>query len=130
MPPVTPRSTRAMPGCLALVRVLDFALGDFLEGHRQVVLRAGLHERRRIVVEGAFAELVVVVVDLTSALGRDDDERIARINVLEQVVDAGIDHCRVMVAAGTRSPRTSSVSSPTARSRSSFSITRSNRAAT
>src|SRR3954466_348241 len=121
-----------MGGERDLLRVVvgEEPLGDLFHRHGEVILRAGLHERRRIVVEGAFAELVVIVVDLTSALGRDDDKRIARINVLEQVVDAGIDHCRVMVPAGTTSPRTSSVSSPTARSRSSFSTTRSNRCAT
>ena len=53
---------------LAFVRVLDLALGDFFEGHRQVVLGARLHERRRVVVERALAELVVVVVDLPRAI--------------------------------------------------------------
>src|SRR5438477_7157075 len=147
MPPETPSSTRAMAeSCLATgiadtprpaplparyreryvllgVVVGEHPLGDLLHRHREVVLRAGLHERRRIVVEGAFAELVVVVVDLPGALGGDDDERVARINVLEQIVDAGMDHCREMVPAGARRPRTSPVSSSTARSSSSFSTT-------
>ena len=57
---------------------LDLALCDLLEGDRQVVLRARLHERRREVVERALAELVVVVVDLARALRGDDDQRVAR----------------------------------------------------
>src|SRR5207245_1058040 len=116
------RSTVSVVQLLHVV-VRKKAFGDFLHGHREVVLRAGLHERRRIVVEGAFAELVVVVVDLPGPLRGHDHERIARINVLEQVVDAGIDHGRDMVPAGTSRPRTSSASSPTARSSSSFSTT-------
>src|ERR671934_786293 len=112
-------------GAEALLDVLvrEQSLRDLLERHCEVVLRAGLHERRWVVVERAFAELVVVVVDLPRALGRDDDERIARVHVLEQVVDARLDHGRDMVPAGTSRPRTSSVSSSTARSRSSFSTT-------
>src|SRR5215218_6605368 len=98
MPPVTPRSTRAMVGGLAFVRILDLALGDFLEGHRQVVLRARLHERRRIVVECALAELMVVVVDLPRALGGDDHECVTLVDVVEQLVDAWVDHGRDMVA--------------------------------
>src|SRR5205814_1199777 len=76
--------------------------------------------------EGALAELVVVVVDLPGALRGHDHQRVARVHVLEQVVDARMDHGRDMVPAGARRPRTSSVSSPTARSRSSFSTTKSN----
>src|SRR5438034_6031541 len=152
MPPETPSRTRAMPkSCLAIgltealrlrhgvsdtrsrldqtvtrllrVVVRQHPLGDLLHRHREVVLRAGFHERRRIVIEGAFAELVVVVVDLPGPLRGHDHERVARINVLEQVIDAGIDHGRDMVPAGASRPRTSSVSSWTARSRSSFSTT-------
>ena len=54
------------------------------------------------------------------------DEFLAKIGsdeFLEQVVDTGIDHGRDMVPAGASNPRTSSVSSWTARSRSSFSTT-------
>src|SRR5437899_912217 len=77
--PITPQTnqgTRAKRACgllppemlafrakalLLLVGVLELALGDFLEGHRQVVLGARLDERRRKVVEGALTQLVVVV---------------------------------------------------------------------
>src|SRR3954454_25137877 len=109
MPPVTPRSTRAMrpPLCLALlVRVLEFALGDLFEGHRQVILRPRLDQRRWKVVERALAELVVVVVDLSRALGGDDHERIARVHVLGQFIYAGMDHRPVMVAAPSSSRST------------------------
>src|SRR5947207_583652 len=50
------------------VVVLQHALADFLEGHGEVVLRPALDEGRQVVAEGAFAELVVVVVDLPGAL--------------------------------------------------------------
>src|SRR3954453_7324969 len=108
---------------LGRVVVRQHALGNFLEGHGQVVLRARFHQRRRIVVEGAFAELMVVVVDLPGALRGDDDERIARIHVVKQVIDSWMDHGRDMVPAGVNSPRTSSTSSSTAGSSSSFRTT-------
>src|SRR5919108_5438116 len=101
MPPETPTSTRATPAFCPLragsrllrVGVLEFALGDLLEGHRQVVLRARLDQRRRGLLEAdALTELVVVVVDLASALRGDDYERVARIDVFEQLIDAGMDH--------------------------------------
>src|SRR5437667_4855558 len=117
---------RAALAALRRVLVLEHALGDFLQGHGQVVLRPALNERRQVVAEGALAELVVVVVDLPGALRRHDHERVARVHALQQVVDTGFDHRRGMVAVAPRSPRTSAVSSATARSRSSFSITWSN----
>src|SRR5258705_7226983 len=108
MPPVTPRRTRAI--CVSpfstkpsgFVRVLDLALGDFLEGHGQVVLRAGLDERREL-VEGALSELVVVVVDLASTLRSHDDQRVARVDLVEQLIDARMDHGRLMVPAAANS---------------------------
>src|SRR5438445_8864708 len=85
-----------------LVGVLDLALGDLLQGHGQVVLRARLDERREL-VEGALTELVVVVVDLACTLRGDDDQRVARVNVVEQLVDAGVDHGRLMLPAAANS---------------------------
>src|ERR671922_33614 len=58
MPPVTPRRTRAICGPSVLVAVLDLPLGDLLERHRQIVLRARLDERGWVLVERA-PELVV-----------------------------------------------------------------------
>src|SRR4029450_1193304 len=104
----------------ALVAVLDLALADFFEGHRQVILRARLDERRRVVVEGALAELVVVVVDLPRALGGDDHECVALVDVVEQRVDSWVDHGRDMLAESFS--RTISSSSPRARSTSSLTI--------
>src|SRR5215475_8109768 len=99
MPPVTPRRTRrVMAAALVLVRVLDLALGGLFEGHCQVVLRAGLDEGRKL-VEGAFTELVVVVVDLPGTLRGDDHQRIARVHVVEQLIDSWMDHGRPMVPA-------------------------------
>src|SRR2546430_11411727 len=52
-----PRST-LFPYTTLFRSVLELALGDLLEGHGQVVLRARLDERRRRLVEtDAFAEL-------------------------------------------------------------------------
>src|ERR1700712_4574924 len=102
MPPETPRRTRAIaPLCLLAglyVFVCEHALRNFLHCHREVVLRARLDQRRRIVVEGAFAELVVVVVDLPGTLRGHDDQRIARVDVLEQIVYTRMNHCPLMVA--------------------------------
>ena len=57
------------------VLVLDLPAGDLFHRHRQVVLRAGLDQRRRGFLEAdALPELVVVVVDLPRALGCDDHE--------------------------------------------------------
>src|SRR5919204_923588 len=134
MPPVTPTRTRAIrllsTASGLAVRDGDLALGELLEGHRQVVLGAGLDERRREVVEGALAELVVVVVDLPGPLGRDDHQRVARVDVVQELIDAGMDHRPDMVAAASSSRLTMPASSSVARSRSSFSIAWSNRSAT
>src|SRR5581483_3864268 len=123
MPPVTPRRTRrAMAAALRLVRVLDLALCGLLEGHGQVVLRARLDEGRKL-VEGAFTELVVVVVDLPGTLRGVDHQRVARVHVVEQLIDSGMDHGRLMVPAVASSRRTISSSLLTARWRSSLSTT-------
>src|SRR5215216_445361 len=113
-----------VPGLFG-VAVLDLALADFLERHGQVVLRAGLHERRRH-LERALAELVVVVVDLPSALGGDDDERVPRVDALEQLIDLRMDHGREMVPVDASASWTRPASSSAARSRSSFTTTWSN----
>src|SRR6476620_1855035 len=128
MPPVTPRRIRLMPeSCLLLgglgVLVDDLAFGGLLEGHRQVVLRARLDPGRRELVERALPELVVVVVDLPRALGGDDDQRVARVDLVQQLIDAWVDHCRAMVAALASSRVTISTRRSAARSRSSFSTT-------
>src|SRR3954464_101470 len=125
MPPETPRRIRLMPeSCLLLAVVVDdLALGGLLEGHRQVVLRARLDQGRRELVERALPQLVVVVVDLPRALGGDDDQRVARVDLVHQLIDAGVDHCRAMVAARSSSCATISARRSAARSRSSFSTT-------
>src|SRR5438309_10985967 len=95
MPPVTPRSTRAMPPASGLglpVLVLDLARFDFLERDREVVLGAGLDHRRWELVERALAEVVVVGVDLARALGGHDHAGVVGVDDLEQAVDAWRDH--------------------------------------
>src|ERR671915_1275740 len=89
IPPVTPSRIRT-DFSLGRRVVRDLPAGDLFHRHRQVVLGAGLDQRRRGFVEAdSLTELVVVVVDLTGALGRDDDERVARfVRPVEQRVDA------------------------------------------
>src|ERR671919_3079730 len=81
--------------------VRDLPAGDLFHRHGEVVLRAGLDQRRRRLVEAdSLAQLVVVVVDLARALGGDDHERVAGTGgAVEQRVDTWIDHGRVMVPA-------------------------------
>src|SRR5919109_2273699 len=92
----------------------DLALGDLLEGHRQVVLRARLDERRRKIVERPLAELVGVVVDLPRSLGSCDHERVAgAADVGEQIVETWMHHRAGSLPASSRT--TISVSRSTAR---------------
>src|SRR6478752_4813861 len=90
MPPLTPSSRRAM--VRLPVAVLDLAARDFLEGDREVVLRAGVDHRGRELLEGALAEVVVVRVDLPRALGGHDHAGVIRVHVVKEAVDAGGDH--------------------------------------
>src|SRR3954451_21485742 len=96
---------------LLAVLVLDLARGDFLERDRQVVLGAGFAHRRRELVEGPLAEVVVVAVDLPGALGGDDDGRVVRVHVLQQLVDARGDHASECTRAVTISTRRATASS-------------------
>src|ERR687895_2594323 len=113
IPPDTPSRIRATLTASLAVAVLDLAPGDLLEGDLEVVLRARLHHRRRVLVEGALAEVVVVGVDLPGPLGGDEDAGVVGVHLVEQHVETWLDHGEDMVAA-------SSVSSCRARPRSSF----------
>src|SRR3954447_2591507 len=140
MPPVTPSRTLAnsppprRPAGLAVL-VLDLARGDFLERDRQVVLRAALDHRRRKLVERALAQVVVVAVDLTRPLGRDKHGGVVGVDMLEERVDARVDHAfegtsgrglRPADQASRSASRTIAVSSSTASSRRSLTTTRAN----
>src|SRR6187455_225935 len=110
---------------LLLVGVLDLVLGDFFQGHGQVVLRARLDERRRSFLEAhALTELVVIVVDLPGALCGDDDERVARVDStglnVQQFIDTRMDHERGMVAASASSRSIRAWSASVARATSSL----------
>src|SRR6476619_3380707 len=137
MPPVTPTTIRATgPLCPRLrgslrrggvVLELQLAAGDLLHRHRQVVLRAGLDERRRCVLQPeTLSELVVVVVDLPGPLRCHDHERVPRRRVHigrgmdEELVDAGLDHRRAMVPARIISRSTIAANTSPARVTSSF----------
>src|SRR3954451_22845497 len=97
MPPLTPSRMRAMTAgwcrlavaAAAAVAVPDLAARDLLEGDRQVVLGARVDHRGRELLERSLAEVVVVRVDLPRALGGDDHTRVRRVDVLQQLVDAG-----------------------------------------
>src|SRR5919197_3600100 len=115
MPPETPSSSRATGSPLPVL-VLDLARGDLLERDRQVVLRSRLDHRRRELVERPLTEVVVVRVDLTRALGGDEDRRVVGVDVVEQLVDAGTNH-------GSSVPRTIAASASTASSSRSLTTT-------
>src|SRR5216117_3159216 len=120
----SPRSGVPSKNYLLRVLVLQLALRDFLEGHGEVVLRPRLHQRwRRVLESDTFSELVVVVVDLAGSLGRDDHERVARVDVVQELIDAWMDHGRLMVPAVCNSLWTMAWSSSAARSTSSLTIT-------
>src|SRR5439155_11486497 len=109
---------------LLRVLVLHLALRDLFEGHGEVVLRPRLNEgRRRVLEANALPQLVVIVVDLAGSLGRDDHQRVAGVDVVEELIDAGMDHGRLMVPAVCNSRRTMPSSSSAARSTSSLTIT-------
>src|SRR5690349_17233068 len=80
IPPETPRRMRGTNYASGLdpVAVVDLAGSDFLERDLEVVLRAGLDHRRRVLIESPLAEVVVVGVDLTGALGSDENARVVR----------------------------------------------------
>src|SRR3954451_1346052 len=112
IPPETPRRIRPTAAASA-VAVLQLRGSDLLEGDLEVVLRAGLDHRRRVLVESPLAEVVVVGVDLSRALGGDEHARVVRVDLLEQFVQSWLDQGGHMLAAR-------STSSCKARSRSSF----------
>src|SRR5439155_1683515 len=82
------------------VVVGDLPRGYLLEGDREVVFRGRLDHRRRELVEGALAEVVVVAVDLARALRRDDHARVVGVDVLQQPVDSRRDHLRLPFPCG------------------------------
>src|SRR5204862_7491675 len=97
MPPVTPSNTRRPCGSdtsvdlddLLGTLVVDLALGDLLEGDRErLVAETGLHERWHELASPP-AELVVVRVDLTCALRRQDHQGVLGVAGREQGVEPG-----------------------------------------
>src|SRR5436190_9501437 len=107
------------------VAVLDLARGDLLERDLEVVLRVRLDHRRRVLVEGPLAEVVVVRVDLPRPLGGHDHCRIVGVDLLEQLVEAWLDHFwgAPLLVGGSTIVAASRSSSATALSRSSLTIT-------
>jgi len=110
-------------GCAAWVKHENHQpTGAFkIRGGVNLVAQLTADERRRGILEAhALSELVVVVVDLPGALGRHDHEGVARVHVLQQGVDAGMDHRRPMVPASASSRSTIAASTSVARSTSSL----------
>ena len=65
---------------------------DLVQSDREgLVLDGRVDERTHVVEEVPFVQVRVVVVDLTRALGREDDELVLRVDLREQVVDGRID---------------------------------------
>src|SRR3954462_12538564 len=76
-------------GCIALpVAVRDLPGRDLFQRDGQVVLGDGVDHRRRELLEGPLAEVVVVAVDLPRALGGDDHAGVRGVDVLEKAVYA------------------------------------------
>src|SRR3954452_15659657 len=63
---------------------------DLAERDRERLLLDGGVDQRADVLEQALAELRVVRVDLTSALGRVQDELVLGVGLLQKVVDRGV----------------------------------------
>src|SRR3954467_11236919 len=95
---------RATATALA-VAVLQLACSNLFEGDLQVVLRAGLDHGRRVLVESALAEVVVVGVDLPRALGGDENSRVVRVHLLEKLVQSWLDQGGHILAASSTSSR-------------------------
>src|SRR4030066_374279 len=133
MPPVTPSRTRRPASALLDANAVgavgeDLALADLLEGDRQrLVAQARLHERRDE-LRATLTELVVVRVDLSRALGREDHERVLGVDLCEEVVDLRLDHGCAGPSVEVGNPWMIATSRSTAPSRSSFSTVGSNHA--
>src|SRR5919197_274080 len=88
IPPATPSSTRGGTAILLLaLGVLEQAGLDLAHGDRERLLARPRLDERADVLEQALAQLRVVVVDLTGALGRVDHERVLGAHLAEEVVD-------------------------------------------
>src|SRR6185436_11182207 len=115
MPPLTPSRILATGPPfrgfkrLGAVLVLQLALGDLLEGDREVAALAGnVHHRRWVLAEAALAEAVEVAVYLPGSLRRDHDGRVVGVGMVQQLVNAWFDHragsLEICRAPGARFP--------------------------
>src|SRR5215813_11831738 len=103
-------------GCIPLpIAVRHLARCDLFERDGQVVLGDGVDHRWRELLEGPLAEVVVVAVDLSRALGGDDHAGVGGVDVFEKAVNARRDH-----ADDSRAPRTMRSKSSAASSRRSL----------
>src|SRR4051812_48963364 len=99
-------------GCIALpIPVSHLARRHLFEGDGQVVLGDGVDHRRWELLEGPLAEVVVVAVDLSRALGGDDHAGVGGIDVFEKAVNARRDHAVDSRARLTTRSRSSAASS-------------------
>src|SRR5512141_1791735 len=133
MPPVTPSRTRRPASGLADGAAIgavgeDLALTDLLEGDRKRLVAQARLDERRDELRAALAELVVVRVDLSGPLGRQDHQRVLGVDLREEVVDLRLDHGCVGPSLEVGNPWMIATSRSTARSRSSFTSTWSNQA--
>src|SRR6266516_4941589 len=100
MPPVTPSNTRRPCGSgtsvdlddLLGALVVDLALGDLLDGDRERLVAETRLDERRDELTSPLTQLVVVRVDLTCALGRQDHQGVLGVDGGEQIVDLRFDH--------------------------------------
>src|SRR6218665_2248559 len=106
---------------LVAVGVLDLALRDLLERDAEVVLRARLDHRRRVLIESSLTEVVVVAVDLAGTLGGHENGGVVRVDVLEQRVEARVDQGSFLTS-GTHMVAARPISSRAACSASALTI--------
>ena len=113
MPPATPTMIRFGPhSSTPAARCYSPALGvleqvgvDLAHRDRQRLLLQARLDQRADVFEDAVAELVVVVVDLTRALGGVDDQRVLARRTVQQLVDGRVGDAQRRVVGAVRRRR-------------------------
>lgn len=106
------------PAPLLALGVLEQVAVDLAQRDRKRLLLQPRLDQRAHVFEDALAELVVVVVDLASPLGRVDDQRVLARDAVQQLVDGRVGDAQRGVV-GARAPADGSNRSGTAASAAS-----------
>src|SRR5690606_18175533 len=90
------------PRLLGERREDELVLVDLVERHRErLVVDRRVDERADVVEERALVQVGVVVVDLTRALGGEDDELVLGVDLRQQLVDGRVDDALVLGHVGS-----------------------------